>query len=63
MPASCGSSRARIIPGTDHGFAQVWFILKGEFTIDGKLCWARPGAAEGQCEPAWLFVWLGYKAC
>jgi hypothetical protein len=21
-----------------HGFAQVWFILKGEFTIDGRLC-------------------------
>ncbi len=38
MPASCGSSRARIIPSTYHGFAQVWFILKGEFTIDGRLC-------------------------
>ena len=25
-----------------HGFAQVWFILKGEFTIDGKLC--KPGS-------------------
>jgi hypothetical protein len=21
-----------------HGFAQVWFILKGAFTIDGRLC-------------------------
>jgi hypothetical protein len=31
MPASCGWSWA-------HGFAQVWFILKGEFTIDGRLC-------------------------
>jgi hypothetical protein len=38
MPASCGLSRARIIPSTYHGFAQVWFILKGGFTIDGRLC-------------------------
>ena len=21
-----------------HGFAQVWFVLKGEFMIDGRLC-------------------------
>lgn len=21
-----------------HGFAQVWLVLKGEFTIDGRLC-------------------------
>ncbi len=38
MPASCGSSRARIIPSTITASAQVWFILKGEFTIDGRLC-------------------------
>ena len=25
-----------------HGFAQVWYILKGEFRIDGTLC--TPGA-------------------
>jgi hypothetical protein len=25
-------------PEHDHGFAQVWFILKGEFTIDERLC-------------------------
>ena len=25
-----------------HGFAQLWYVLKGEFTIDGKLC--RPGS-------------------
>ena len=46
MPASGGSSRAHHPEHDCHGFAQVWFILKGEFTIDGKLCWARPGAAE-----------------
>jgi hypothetical protein len=33
----------RLEPGANHpehyhGFAQVWYILKGEFTIDGKLC-------------------------
>ena len=38
MPASCGSSRARIIPSTITASPQVWFILKGEFTIDGRLC-------------------------
>jgi hypothetical protein len=37
MPASCGSSRAHY-PGHYHGFAQVSFILKGAFTIDGRLC-------------------------
>jgi hypothetical protein len=25
-------------PEHHHGFAQVWFILKGAFTIDGRLC-------------------------
>ena len=30
LPASCDLSRARIIPEHYHGFAQVWFILKGE---------------------------------
>ena len=25
-----------------HGFAQVWYILKGDFIIDGKLC--TPGS-------------------
>jgi hypothetical protein len=25
-----------------HGFAQVWYVLKGEFRIDGTLC--TPGA-------------------
>ena len=68
QPTAPNAGILRLEPGAHHpehyhGFAQVWFILKGEFTIDGKLCWARPGAAEGQCEPAWLFVWLGYKAC
>jgi hypothetical protein len=37
MPASCGSNRARIIPSAITA-SQVWFILKGEFTIDGRLC-------------------------
>jgi hypothetical protein len=25
-------------PEHDHGFAQVWFILKGALAIDGRLC-------------------------
>jgi mannose-6-phosphate isomerase-like protein (cupin superfamily) len=32
-----------------HGFAQVWFILKGEFTIDGKLC--KPGSMVFHPDP------------
>ncbi len=42
-PTAPNAGILRLEPGAphpehDHGFAQVWFILKGEFTIDGRLC-------------------------
>jgi len=37
LPASRGASRAHHSEHY-HGFAQIRFILKGEFTIDGRLC-------------------------
>ena len=43
QPAAPYAGILRLKPGAhhpehDHGFAQVWFILKGAFTIDGRLC-------------------------
>jgi hypothetical protein len=32
-----------------HGFAQVWYVLRGEFTIDGKLC--KPGSMVFHPDP------------
>ncbi|TMJ33199.1 MAG: cupin domain-containing protein [Alphaproteobacteria bacterium] len=42
-PTEPNAGILRLEPGATHpehyhGFAQVWFILKGEFTIDGRLC-------------------------
>ena len=42
-PTEPNAGILRLEPGAHHpehyhGFAQVWFILKGEFTIDGRLC-------------------------
>ena len=42
QPTAPNAGILRLEPGAhhpehDHGFAQVWFILKGEFTIDGRL--------------------------
>jgi hypothetical protein len=41
-PTEPNAGILRLAPGSHHpehyhGFAQVWYILKGEFTIDGKL--------------------------
>jgi len=46
-PTAPNAGVLRIAPGGwhpehYHGFAQLWYILKGEFVIDGKLC--TPGA-------------------
>ena len=61
--------------GCQHRHAHHCRLLANGPAVDGKLAQAGgllldvrhieggPGAAEGQCEPAWLFVWLGYKAC
>jgi hypothetical protein len=43
QPTAPNAGILRLEPGAHHpehyhGFAQVWFILKGEFTIDGRLC-------------------------
>jgi len=43
QPTAPNADILRREPGTHHpehyhGFAQVWFILKGEFTIDGRRC-------------------------
>jgi hypothetical protein len=43
QPTAPNAGILRLAPGAHHpdhyhGFAQVWFILKGEFTIDGRLC-------------------------
>jgi mannose-6-phosphate isomerase-like protein (cupin superfamily) len=42
-PTAPNAGVLRIAPGGwhpehYHGFAQLWYILKGEFVIDGKLC-------------------------
>src|SRR5713101_437510 len=44
-PTEPNAGILRLEPGAhhpihNHDFAQVWYILKGEFTIDGKLCTA-----------------------
>jgi redox-sensitive bicupin YhaK (pirin superfamily) len=46
-PTEPNAGILRLEPGAHHpehyhGFAQVWYILKGEFTIDGRLC--TPGS-------------------
>ena len=43
QPTAPNAGILRLEPGAHHpehyhGFAQVWLILKGEFTIDGRLC-------------------------
>ena len=43
QPTAPNAGILRLEPGAHHpehyhGFAQVWFILKGAFTIDGRLC-------------------------
>src|SRR5712664_4832059 len=43
QPTAPNAGILRLEPGAHHpehyhGLAQVWFILKGEFTIDGRLC-------------------------
>ena len=43
QPTAPNAGILRLEPGAhhpehDHGFAQVWFVLKGTFTIDGRLC-------------------------
>jgi hypothetical protein len=43
QPTAPSAGILRLEPGAHHpehyhGFAQVWFILKGEFTIDGRPC-------------------------
>ena len=43
QPTAPNAGILRLEPGAHHpehyhGFAQVWFVLKGTFTIDGRLC-------------------------
>jgi redox-sensitive bicupin YhaK (pirin superfamily) len=54
QPTAPNAGILRLEPGAHHpehyhGFAQVWFILKGEFTIDGRLC--PPGTMLYQPDP------------
>ena len=36
MSASCATSRARAFPLHKHDFAQVWYIIEGEFQMGDK---------------------------
>src|SRR5258708_4027231 len=54
QPAAAITGILRLEPGAhqpehDHGFAQVRFIQKGEFSIDGRLC--PPGTMPYHLDP------------